>query len=233
MLEVERLEVGYGLIQVLHGISLEVRAGEVVALIGANGAGKTTTLLTISGLLRPRAGAIRFLGREISGLPPHEIARRGLVQVPEGRLLFPGLTVYENLLMGAYAKRGASLEQRMREVFELFPILSERRRQLVGSMSGGQQQMVAIGRALMAEPRLLMLDEPSLGLDPKTTATVFGVVRKIREMGVAVLLVEQNALQALQLADRAYVLESGELRLAGPAAELLRDPALRSAYLGL
>lgn len=233
MLEVERLEVGYGLIQVLHGISLEVRAGEVVALIGANGAGKTTTLLTISGLLRPRAGAIRFLGREISGLPPHEIARRGLVQVPEGRLLFPGLTVDENLLMGAYAKRGASLEQRMREVFELFPILSERRRQLVGSMSGGQQQMVAIGRALMAEPRLLMLDEPSLGLDPKTTATVFGVVRKIREMGVAVLLVEQNALQALQLADRAYVLESGELRLAGPAAELLRDPALRSAYLGL
>jgi branched-chain amino acid transport system ATP-binding protein len=233
MLTVSNLEAGYGPIQVLHGISLEVRAGEVVAVIGANGAGKTTALLTISGLLRPRAGSIQFEGREIGKLPPHTIARRGLVQVPEGRQLFSGMTVRENLMMGAYATRHASEARRLEEVLELFPMVGERRTQTVGSLSGGQQQMVAIARGLMAEPRLLMLDEPSLGLDPRTTTTVFSVVRRVREMNVSVLIVEQNALQTLRLADRAYVLESGVVRLSGKAADLLQDPALRSAYLGL
>lgn len=233
MLSVKNLEAGYGRIQVLHRVSLEVRAGEVVAVIGANGAGKTTTLLTISGLLRPSAGSIEFDGSEIGDLAPHSIARRGLVQVPEGRHLFAGMTVLENLVMGAYATRHGSEHRRLREVLELFPMLGDRRAQVVGNLSGGQQQMVAIARALMAEPRLLMLDEPSVGLDPLTTATVFSVVRRIRELNVAVLIVEQNALQTLRLADRAYVLESGEVRLAGKAADLIEDPTLRSAYLGL
>ena len=233
MLEVSDLEAGYGPIQVLHGVSLEVGAGEVVALIGANGAGKTTALLTISGLLRARAGSIVFDGREITGLAPHVIARRGLIQIPEGRQLFAGMTVLENVRMGAYASRGDAETRRLGDVFDLFPMLGEHRAQTVGSLSGGQQQMVAIARALMAQPKLLMLDEPSLGLDPRTTATVFSVVRHVRDMHVAVLIVEQNALQTLRLADRAYVLESGEVRLAGKAAELLENPALRSAYLGL
>jgi branched-chain amino acid transport system ATP-binding protein len=269
VLEVTNLHAGYGAVQVLHGISLEVRAGETVALIGANGAGKTTTLLTISGLIRPRVGSIRFDGHDIARRPPHLIARAGLVQVPEGRQLFAGMTVLENLTMGAVSlPRGAAalapgpprsgssaeakespaaserrlsapatgangLAERLAMVFELFPILDERRRQVVGSLSGGQQQMVAIGRALMARPRLLMLDEPSLGLDPKTTASVFGVLRRIREMNVAVLIVEQDAVRTLQLADRAYVLESGEITLHGTGADLLVSPALRSAYLGL
>ena len=238
MLELRGVRAGYGPVQVLHGIALEVAAGETVALIGANGAGKTTTLLTISGLIRARAGSIHFDGHAIMGQPPHLIARMGLVQVPEGRQLFAGMTVVENLSMGAYSMRvGArgvdGLAERMATVFELFPILAERRSQVVGSLSGGQQQMVAIGRALMARPRLLMLDEPSLGLDPKTTASLFGVVRRIREMNVAVLMVEQDAVQTLKLADRAYVLESGQITLSGPAADLLANPALRSAYLGL
>jgi branched-chain amino acid transport system ATP-binding protein len=234
VLEVTNLHAGYGAVQVLHGVSLEVRAGETVALIGANGAGKTTTLLTISGLLRPRGGSIRFDGHDIGRRPPHLIARAGLVQVPEGRQLFAGMTVLENLTMGAHGSGGGrGLAERLAMVFELFPILDERRRQVVGSLSGGQQQMVAIGRALMARPRLLMLDEPSLGLDPKTTASVFGVLRRIREMNVAVLIVEQDAVRTLQLADRAYVLESGEITLHGTGADLLVSPALRSAYLGL
>ncbi len=233
MLTLARVEASYGHVHVLHGISLEVGEGEIVALIGANGAGKTTTLLTISGLIRPRAGSIRFEGRDVAGRAPHDIARRGLVQVPEGRQLFASMTAIENLRMGGYARSGRDEARRLDEVFALFPMLAERRTQVVGSMSGGQQQMVAIGRALMAEPRLLMLDEPSLGLDPKTTATVFSVVRRVREMGVSVLIVEQNAIQTLRMADRAYVLESGEVRLAGKASELLEDPALRSAYLGL
>lgn len=233
MLELSDVEAGYGPIQVLHGISLQVGGGEVVALIGANGAGKTTALLTISGLLRARAGSIRFDGREIASLPPHVIARRGLVQVPEGRQLFAGMTVLENLRMGAYASRGNAEDRRLREMFELFPMLGERQAQIVGSLSGGQQQMVAIARALMSQPKLLMLDEPSLGLDPHTTSTVFSVVRHVREMHVSVLIVEQNALQTLRLADRAYVLESGEIRLSGQSAELLENPILRTAYLGL
>jgi branched-chain amino acid transport system ATP-binding protein len=232
LLSVGGLEAGYGQLRVLHGVSLEVGAGEVVALIGANGAGKTTTLLTISGLLRPRAGSIRFGEREISGLAPHEITRLGLVQVPEGRQLFAGLTVRENLDMGAYA-RSNGRARRLDEVFELFPILRDRRAQVAGTLSGGQQQQLAIARALMAEPTLLMLDEPSLGLDPITTANVFAAVTRIREMGVSVLIVEQNAVHTLRLADRGYVLESGQVALAGKASDLLADPGLRSAYLGL
>ena len=232
MLWLEGVEAGYGELQVLHGISLEVGAGELVALIGANGAGKTTTLLTVSGLLRPRAGSIRFGEREISGLAPHAITRLGLVQVPEGRQLFAGLTVMENLTMGAYASR-QGWTRRLDQVFELFPILKDRRTQIAGTMSGGQQQQLAIGRALMAEPKLLMLDEPSLGLDPMTTANVFSAVTRIREMQVAVLIVEQNAVHTLRLADRAYVLESGQVALQGKASDLLAQPALRSAYLGL
>ena len=233
MLTVSNLEAGYGPIQVLHGISLEVGSGEVVAVIGANGAGKTTALLTISGVLRSWAGSIRFDGHDIARLPPHAIARRGLVQVPEGRQLFTGMTVRENLLMGAYATPHAADARRLQQVLDLFPMLADRRAQIVGSLSGGQQQMVAIARALMANPRLLMLDEPSLGLDPRTTTTVFSIVRRVREMNVSVLIVEQNALQTLRLADRAYVLESGEVRLSGAASELLQNPALRSAYLGI
>ena len=233
MLWLEGVEAGYGELQILHGISLEVGAGEVVALIGANGAGKTTTLLTISGLLRPRAGSIRFGDREISGLAPHTITRLGLVQVPEGRQLFAGLTVMENLTMGAYARSQGQAAKRLQEVFELFPILKDRRGQIAGTMSGGQQQQLAIGRALMAEPRLLMLDEPSLGLDPITTANVFSAVTRIREMRVAVLIVEQNAVHTLRLADRGYVLESGQVALQGKASDLLANPGLRSAYLGL
>jgi branched-chain amino acid transport system ATP-binding protein len=232
LLRLDGVEAGYGQLQVLHGISLEVGAGEVVALIGANGAGKTTTLLTISGLLRPQTGSIQFDEHEISGLAPHEITRLRLVQVPEGRQLFAGLTVMENLTMGAYT-RSNGRARRLEEVFELFPILKDRRTQIAGTMSGGQQQQVAIGRALMAEPKLLMLDEPSLGLDPITTANVFSVVSRIREMHVAVLIVEQNAVHTLRLADRGYVLESGQVALQGKASDLLANPGLRSAYLGL
>ena len=232
LLSVDALQAGYGQLQVLHGISLEVGPGEVVALIGANGAGKTTTLLTISGLLRPRAGSIRFAEREISGLAPHAITRLGLVQVPEGRQLFAGLTVMENLIMGAYAI-GAGQARQLDQVLELFPILKQRRTQLAGTLSGGEQQQVAIGRALMAGPKLLMLDEPSLGLDPITTTNVFSVVSQIRELQVAVLIVEQNAVRTLRLADRGYVLESGQVVLEGTASDLLANPDLRSAYLGL
>ena len=232
LLKLNGLTAGYGELQVLHGINLEVGAGEVVALIGANGAGKTTTLLTISGVLRPRAGSIVFDDQDVTGLPPYQIARLGLVQVPEGRQLFAGLTVLENLTMGAYSKRNGQA-RRLQEVFELFPILADRQGQVAGTMSGGQQQQVAIGRALMAEPKLLMLDEPSLGLDPITTANVFSVVQRIREMNVSVLIVEQNAVHTLRLADRGYVLESGQVVLQGKASDLLANPGLRSAYLGL
>lgn len=232
LLKLNGLTAGYGELQVLHGINLEVGAGEVVALIGANGAGKTTTLLTISGVLRPGAGAIVFEDQDITGLPPYQIARLGLVQVPEGRQLFAGLTVLENLTMGAYSKRNGQA-RRLQEVFELFPILADRQGQIAGTLSGGQQQQVAIGRALMAEPKLLMLDEPSLGLDPITTANVFSVVQRIRHMNVSVLIVEQNAVHTLRLADRGYVLESGQMVLQGKASDLLANPGLRSAYLGL
>jgi branched-chain amino acid transport system ATP-binding protein len=233
LLTLEGVSAGYGGLQIIHEVELHVDEGEVVALIGANGAGKTTTLRTISGLLKPSAGVIQLEGRTLNALGPHEIVRAGVVQVAENRELFPGLTVAENLLMGAYSRPSSERADALAEVHELFPILADRATQTASTLSGGQQQMLAIGRALMARPRLLMLDEPSLGLAPKLVASVFETVRRIRERGITVLIVEQNAVQTLQLADRAYVLESGSVTLEGSGTELLEDPRVRSAYLGL
>ncbi len=233
MLTLENVSAGYGNLQVVHSVTLEVKPGELVAIIGANGAGKTTTLLSISGFIRPSSGSITFEEEPLTGGKPHDIVKKGLVHVPEGRSLFGSLTVLENLSMGGYTRSSGEREEALEEVYELFPILEERKSQPAATLSGGQQQMVAIGRALMAKPRLLMLDEPSLGLDPKTTARVFSVVEKVRESGVAVLIVEQDAVKTLRLADRAYVLESGEVTLQGTGSELLEDPKVRSAYLGL
>jgi len=233
MLELEDLRAGYGNIEALHGISLSVGEGEIVTLIGANGAGKTTTLMTISGCVRARSGAIRFRGRDISGLPPHEIVALGLVQSPEGRKIFPRLTVAENLEMGAFTRRdpdGIAADQN--RVFELFPILGERRRQPGGTLSGGEQQMLAIARALMARPKLLLLDEPSLGLAPLVVSRIFEVIRELNREGATILLVEQNARMALKAAHRGYVLETGTIAMADAADKLLSDPRVRSAYLG-
>jgi branched-chain amino acid transport system ATP-binding protein len=233
MLELEDLRAGYGNIEALHGISLSVGEGEIVTLIGANGAGKTTTLMTISGCVRARTGAIRFRGRDISGLPPHEIVALGLVQSPEGRKIFPRLSVAENLEMGAFTRRdpdGIAADQN--RVFELFPILGERRRQPGGTLSGGEQQMLAIARALMARPRLLLLDEPSLGLAPLVVSRIFEVIRELNRDGATILLVEQNAQMALKAAHRGYVLETGTIAMADAADKLLADPRVRSAYLG-
>jgi branched-chain amino acid transport system ATP-binding protein len=233
LLTLEGVSAGYGALQILHQLDLEVRDGEVVALIGANGAGKTTTLRTISGLLRPTAGTITFDHRRLTGLGPHEVVGAGVVQVAENRELFGGLTVGENLFMGAYTRTSEEREEALDDVYKLFPRLKERHGQTASTLSGGEQQMLAIGRALMAKPRLLMLDEPSLGLAPKLVALVFDTVRRIRERGITVLIVEQNAVQTLKLADRAYVLESGTIALEGAGADLLDDPRVRSAYLGL
>jgi branched-chain amino acid transport system ATP-binding protein len=233
MLELEDLRVGYGNIEALHGISLSVGEGEIVTLIGANGAGKTTTLMTISGCVRARSGAIRFRGRDISGLPPHEIVALGLVQSPEGRKIFPRLSVAENLEMGAFTRRDADgIAADQNRVFELFPILGERRRQPGGTLSGGEQQMLAIARALMARPRLLLLDEPSLGLAPLVVSRIFEVIRELNREGSTILLVEQNARMALKAAHRGYVLETGTIAMADAADKLLSDPRVRSAYLG-
>ncbi len=233
MLQIEGLRAGYADLEILHGIDLEVREGEVVALIGANGAGKTTTLKTISGIVRASAGSISYDGSPIHDWPPRRIVADGLVQVPEGRKLFPDLTVNENLHLGAYRRGRAEAATTMGEVFGLFPLLEERSGQTVGTLSGGEQQMLAIGRALMARPRLLMLDEPSLGLAPMLVTDIFNVIRDIGRRGVTVMLVEQNAAQALQLSDRGYVLESGNIVLQGTGKELLGDDRVRSAYLGL
>ena len=233
MLVLEGLVAGYHGLQILHELDLRVDAGEIVALVGANGAGKTTTLRAISGALRSSAGTITFDGKRADGVRTAELVRRGLVQVPEERALFGPLTVEENLRMGAWTQRGNSVSSTLSEVFELFPILKERRRQAAETMSGGQQQMLAIGRALMARPKLLMLDEPSTGLSPKLTWAVLDAVKTIRDRGVAVLLVEQNAHQALRMSDRAYVLESGSCVLSGRGPELAEDDRVRTAYLGL
>jgi branched-chain amino acid transport system ATP-binding protein len=230
---VERLDVYYGAVHALKGVSLRVGAGEIVALIGCNGAGKTTTLMSISQVLEPAAGSVKFMGRELVGVPPHEVVAAGLSQVPEGRRIFPRLTVRENLEMGAFLVRDKALiAQRMRDAFDLFPILSERAAQLGGTLSGGEQQMLAIARALMLEPKILLLDEPSLGLAPLVVVKIFEVIRALRERGIPVLLVEQNAHMALRTADRAYVLETGEIKREGPAGQLHDDPAIREAYLG-
>jgi branched-chain amino acid transport system ATP-binding protein len=233
MLELDQLRAGYGNIEALHGISLNVDEGEIVTLIGANGAGKTTALMTISGCVRARAGAIRFRGRDISQLATHEIVALGLVQSPEGRKIFPRLSVMENLEMGAFSRRDKDgIATDAKRVFDLFPILGERRRQPGGTLSGGEQQMLAIGRAMMARPRLLLLDEPSLGLAPLIVSRIFEVIRELNREGSTILLVEQNAQMALKAAHRGYVLETGTISMSGPAADLLSDQRVRSAYLG-
>ncbi|MEP6463243.1 MAG: ABC transporter ATP-binding protein [Frankiaceae bacterium] len=231
MLDVSEMEVRYGAIRALKGISFNVRAGEIVALLGANGAGKTTTQKTVSGMLRPSAGSITYEGRRIDGIPAHELISLGICHVPEGRHVFPRMTVEENLEMGAFRFKhvdAADLER----VLEMFPRLRERIRQQAGTLSGGEQQMLAIGRALMGKPRLLLLDEPSMGLAPLVVAQIFDIIREINTGGVTVLLVEQNAAQALALANRGYVLETGDLVLEGTGRELLADDRIRAAYLG-
>jgi branched-chain amino acid transport system ATP-binding protein len=232
LLEIRGLEVRYGGIRAVRGIDFEVGGGELVCLIGANGAGKSSTLRAISGLMRTAPGTVRFDGRDVSGEQAFERARSGLVMVPEGRGVFPQLTVEENLAMGAYSRTDGDIASDRRRVFELFPRLEERRRQSAGTLSGGEQQMLAIGRALMSRPKLLMLDEPSMGLAPIAVRRIFEVIRDIGRAGVTVLLVEQNARLALELAGRAYVMESGAITLAGPARELLHEPKVRAAYLG-
>jgi len=233
MLHVENLNVYYGVIHALHDVSLSVAEGEIVTLIGSNGAGKSTTLLTLSGLLQPSGGTVQFEGENLLAMPPHSRVVAGLVQVPEGRRVFATLTVAENLDLGAYTRRDKTEAQRdLNEVYELFPRLRERSGQAAGTLSGGEQQMLAVGRALMSRPRLLLLDEPSLGLAPLLVKEIFNVVRRIRERGVTVLLVEQNAHLSLAIADRAYVLETGRIVMSGPAADIARDPRVKEAYLG-
>ena len=232
LLEVENLRVHYGKIEAIRGISIEVDQGEIVTLIGANGAGKTTTLKTLSGLRRVTSGRVRFNGEDITGVPGHKRVLLGICQAPEGRGIFPGMTVLENLDMGTYARRSADHAAHLDQVLTLFPRLAERRKQPGGTLSGGEQQMLAIGRAMMARPRLLLLDEPSMGLAPLIVQQIFQILREINEQGTTILLVEQNATQALQLSDRAYVLETGAVVKAAPAAELLDDPSVREAYLG-
>ncbi|XVQ14650.1 ABC transporter ATP-binding protein [Spirillospora sp. CA-255316] len=233
MLALDKVCAGYGRMRILHDIDLRLGEGEIVALVGANGAGKTTTLRTICGMLRPASGTITFDGAPTAGRRPDQLVRDGLVHVPEDRALFGTLTVEENLRMGAWTRSASQAEKSLREVYELFPVLAERRTQVAQTFSGGQQQMLAIARALMAGPRLLMLDEPSTGLSPKLTWTMLEAVRRIRDGGVAVLLVEQNAKQALAIADRAYVLESGSTVLEGTGRELSGSAEVRKAYLGL
>ncbi len=233
MLEITGIDVFYGEVQALWDVSFRVDAGEIVTLIGANGAGKTTALKAIAGLLTPRRGEIRFEGSSLRGLAAHELVSRGLVLIPEARQLWPGMTVRENLEMGAYAK-AARLRSRetLERVFEMFPVLKARASQKAGTLSGGEQQMCSIGRGLMARPRLLLLDEPALGLAPLLVREVFLRLRSIREQGVTLVLVEQNVPHALALADRAYVLESGRVTLSGPAPDLARDDRIRDGYLG-
>jgi branched-chain amino acid transport system ATP-binding protein len=233
LLVLEGVNAGYGGLQVLHEVDLEVDTGEVVALIGANGAGKTTTLRAIAGLLTPTSGSITLEGEPVGGLGPHDMVARGVVMVAEDRELFGGLTVRENLVMGAFSRPRSELEESLARVHELFPILDERAQQRAETMSGGQQQMLAIGRALMARPRLLLMDEPSMGLAPKLVADVFTTIEEIRAAGITVLLVEQNAKRTLETADRGYVIESGEINVSGTGPELLASDDVRKAYLGL
>jgi branched-chain amino acid transport system ATP-binding protein len=234
LLEIEDIFVAYGRIEALHGISLGIDEGEVVALIGANGAGKTTTMRAISGLRPLTSGRIRFDGEDISRLRADLRVRRGLCQSPEGRGIFPGMTVMENLDMGAYTRRDQKgIADDLERVFGLFPRMSERRRQVAGTLSGGEQQMLAIGRALMSRPKLLLLDEPSMGLAPMLIQQIFEIITEISKQGTTILVVEQNAQQALTRADRAYVLETGRIVKGGTGAELLHDPAVKEAYLGV
>ena len=234
MLKVSNLEVSYGKIKALHGISLRVEAGEVVTLIGANGAGKSSFLKTLSGLLKATAGEILFAGKSLNGLPPHQITQLGMVQIPEGRRIFPRLTVLENLNMGAFFRKDAPAIRSDRErVLDMFPVLRERLSQLGGTLSGGEQQMLAFARALMARPKLLTLDEPSMGLAPVIVGKVFAMVRELNQQGMTILLVEQNARAALAVAQRGYVLETGTLLLEGTTKELLSNNRVKQSYLGI
>jgi len=233
MLAIEKLQVAYGKVQALWDVTLEVPDGEIVALVGANGAGKTTLLKTVSGLLRRQSGSINFDGKHIEEASPPEIVKHGVVHVPEGRKLFPELTVIDNLLMGAYTVSQSERPQRLERVFSVFPVLKERQKQIAGTLSGGEQQMVAIGRGMMAGPKLLMLDEPSLGLAPRLVEEVFGVITEINRLGVTVLLVEQNTQHALTLAHRGFVMELGRIALSGSGSDLLANSNVRKAYLGL
>ncbi len=233
LLKVDDLHVGYGGIQAVKGVSLEVREGELVSLIGSNGAGKTTTMNAITGLLALGSGQIELAGRSIAGQGPWDLVQQGLAMVPEGRGVFTRMTIVENLQMGAYIRHdAAAIAQDMERVFATFPRLQERRDQLAGTLSGGEQQMLAMGRALMSRPKMLLLDEPSMGLSPLMVDKIFDVIRDVSAQGVTILLVEQNASRALQIADRAYVMESGLITLSGPADDLLHDPKVRAAYLG-
>ena len=232
MLKVNDINVYYGAIHAIKNISFEVNDGEIVTLIGANGAGKTTTLQTISGLLHTRTGSIEFMGKNIVGMPPHKVVAHGLAQVPEGRRVFLQMTVEENLEMGAFTRPNSEIEGGIADVYERFPRLKERRRQIAGTLSGGEQQMLAMGRALMSKPKLLMLDEPSMGLAPILVEQIFDIIQELNKAGVTVLLVEQNAQMALSIAHRGYVLETGKIVATGTGAELLEDEAVKKAYLG-
>ena len=232
ILKVSDINVYYGAIHAIKGVSFEVNPGEIVTLIGANGAGKSTTLQTISGLLHSRTGSIEFLGESLMGIPAHKIVAKGLAQVPEGRRIFLQMTVEENLQMGAYTRSGAGIDQDLEKVYTYFPRLMERRRQIAGTLSGGEQQMLAMGRALMSRPKLLMLDEPSMGLAPILVEQIFEIIRTLHRAGTTILLVEQNAQAALSIADRGYVLETGRIVTSGTGQELLASPEIKRAYLG-
>ena len=232
ILKVSDINVYYGAIHAIKGVSFEVNPGEVVTLIGANGAGKSTTLQTVSGLLHSRTGSIEFLGENLMGVPAHKVVAKGLAQVPEGRRVFLQMTVEENLEMGAYTRSGGDIDADLEKVYAYFPRLMERRRQIAGTLSGGEQQMLAMGRALMSRPKLLMLDEPSMGLAPILVEQIFKIIQPLHEAGTTILLVEQNAQAALSIADRGYVLETGKIVTSGTGTELLASPEIKKAYLG-
>ncbi|MBP8148118.1 MAG: ABC transporter ATP-binding protein [Limnohabitans sp.] len=233
LLNVQGLKSGYGVVEVLRGVDLKVMPGELVALLGSNGAGKTTLNLTLSGLVGTRGGQVGFDGQNITGLHSRQVVMQGLIQVPEGRKVFPNLSVHENLELGAFTRGRERKQQNLDKVYDTFPRLKERVAQLAGTLSGGEQQMLAIGRGLMAEPRLLILDEPSLGLSPLLVEEMFGLISQLRSSGLAILLVEQNVGQSLDIADRAYVMENGQIRFSGTPSELLASDTLRQAYLGM
>ena len=233
MLEVRDLQVYYGMIHAIKGISFDVNQGEVIALIGANGAGKTTTLHTITGLLAPKSGSVLFEGKDIMKVPAHKIVSMGMAHVPEGRRVFAELSVYENLKMGAYTRKDKKeIEESLANVYKRFPRLEERKNQMAGTLSGGEQQMLAMGRALMSKPKIILMDEPSMGLSPIFVNEIFDIIRAVSESGTTVLLVEQNAKKALSISDRAYVLETGTITMSGKAKDLLEDEAVKKAYLG-
>ncbi|MFQ8689846.1 MAG: ABC transporter ATP-binding protein [Blautia sp.] len=233
MLEVKDLEVYYGVMQAIKGVSFHVDKGEVIALIGANGAGKTTTLHTVTGLLAPKKGSVVFEGQDITKIPAHKIVSLGMAHVPEGRRVFAELSVYENLKMGAYTRKDKTeIEENLQHIYERFPRLKERKNQMAGTLSGGEQQMLAMGRALMSKPKIILMDEPSMGLSPILVNEIFDIIQEVSKSGTTVLLVEQNAKKALSIADRAYVLETGQISLEGKAEDLLRDDSIKKAYLG-